>query len=133
MCYLLSAVTGRNSAAGHISGVKGAVTGGGNNGGGGGGTQITWGTNAVVQRGKNGQRFTYTCPSGSGGSVWGTDVYTDDSSVCNAALHAGLITSGGGTVTIEIRPGQSSYTSSTRNGVGSSSYAAWSGSYLFVR
>ncbi len=134
MCYLLSAVTGRNAATGHISGVKGGVTSGGNNGGGGGGTRITWGTNAVEHRGKNGQRFTYTCPAGSGGSVWGTDIYTDDSSICNAALHAGLLTTGsGGTVTIEIRPGQSSYTSTTRNGVGSTAFGVWHGSYVFVR
>lgn len=131
MCYLLSNVTGRNSTAGHISGVKGSVTSGGNTGG---GKQITWGTNAGEHRGKNGQRFTYTCPGGSGGSVWGTDIYTDDSSICNAALHSGLITaSSGGTVMIEIRAGQSSYTGSSRNGVGSGSYAAWSGSYVFVR
>lgn len=127
MCYLMSAVTGRATARGHISGVKAT-------GGGGGGARITWGTNAVEHRGKSGQRFTYTCPSGSGGSVWGTDIYTDDSSICNAALHAGLITAGsGGTVTIEIRAGQSSYTGSNRNGVASGSYAAWHGSYVFTR
>ncbi len=130
MCYLLSAVTGRTAARGHISAVKETV-GSSNTGG---GARITWGTNAVELRGKNGQRFTYTCPSGSGGSVWGTDIYTDDSSICNAALHAGLINSGsGGTVTIEIRPGQQSYTGSSRNGVGSASYAAWYGSYVFIR
>jgi hypothetical protein len=64
--------------------------------------------------------------------VWGTDVYTDDSSVCTAAVHAGLITlAGGGTVTAEIRPGQSSYKGSTRNGITSSPYASWLGSFIF--
>ena len=58
-------------------------------------------------RGQNGAHYVYTCPFyGVAGSIWGTDVYTDDSSVCTAAVHAGLITlAGGGTVTIEIRPG----------------------------
>ena len=76
-----------------------------------------------------------TCPAnGSPGSIWGTDVYTDDSPICTAAVHAGLITvRSGGTVTLEIRPGQSSYTGSLRNGVNSQSWGSWHGSYVFVR
>jgi hypothetical protein len=99
-----------------------------------GGAQANWGTNAVSHRGENGQRFSYSCPPGGApGNVWGTDVYTDDSSICTAAVHAGLITlANGGTVTIEMRPGQSSYAASRRNGVGSSSYGEWSGSYVFA-
>ena len=38
----------------------------------------------------------------------------------------------GGNVTIEIRPGQSSYTGSTRNGVTTDSYGPWDGSYEVV-
>ncbi|MFN2384414.1 MAG: LCCL domain-containing protein, partial [Gemmatimonadota bacterium] len=98
-----------------------------------GATATTWATNAADHRGKVGQRFSYACPSGGGGgSVWGTDVYTDDTSVCTAAVHAGLITfASGGTVTVEIRPGQSSYTGSLRNGVQSANYGTWGGSYVF--
>ena len=60
------------------------------------------------------------------GTVWGTDVYTHDSSVCTAAVHVGRITlASGGTVTIEMRPGQASYLGSTRNGITSNSYGAW--------
>ena len=95
----------------------------------------TWDATAASYRGSNGQRYTYSCPANGGlGSVWGTDTYTDDSSVCAAAMHAGLITqAAGGTVTIEIRPGQSSYTGSSRNGVDSQNYDAWEGSFVFVR
>ena len=65
--------------------------------------------------------------------VYGTDLYTDDTSVCSAAVHAGLITvATGGDVTIEIRPGAASYTGSTRHGVTSQDYDSWSGSYVFV-
>ena len=93
-----------------------------------------WGANATAYRGQNGAQFTYTCPSyGTRGAVWGTDVYTDDSSVCTAGVHTGQITlAGGGTVTIEIRPGEASYTGTTRNRVTSSSYPAWSGSFVVV-
>ncbi len=97
--------------------------------------QISWVTDATSLRGRNGQRFTFTCSAGViGGRIWGTDVYTDDSSICTAAVHAGLISPrSGGTVTIEIRPGTASYQASTRNGVTTRSYGNWPGSFLFVR
>jgi hypothetical protein len=47
-------------------------------------------------------------------------------------VHAGFIDSRGGTVTIEIRPGRSSYKGSSRNGIDSGDYGAWSGSFVFV-
>ena len=94
-----------------------------------------WDASATNFRGRNGERFTFTCePNGHLSSVWGTDVYTDDSRVCSAAVHSGLISvASGGTVVIEIRAGQVSYTGSERYGVTSSSYGSWSGSYVFVR
>jgi len=96
--------------------------------------QTTWNTNALDHRGKNGQRFTYICPpNGRPGSVSGTDIYTDDSSICTAAVHAGLITfASGGTVTIEIQPGRASYVGSRRNGVASGYWDSWPGSFVFV-
>jgi hypothetical protein len=93
-----------------------------------------WSATATEYRGQNGAHYTYGCPAnGTPGSPWGTDLYTDDSSVCSAAVHAGLITATqGGTVVIEIRPGADSYTGSTRNGVKTVDYGKWSGSYVFV-
>jgi hypothetical protein len=65
--------------------------------------------------------------------VWGTDVYTDDSSVCTAAVHVGKITiDAGGPVEIEIRPGQDSYQGSQRNGITTLGYPRWDGSFVFV-
>lgn len=108
--------------------------------GGGGGNPpvitIDWITQADGLRGRNGQRFTYDCPAGGTPSsrVWGTDVYTDDSSICTCAVHAGLITArAGGVVTIEIRPGASSYEATTKNGITSRAYGGWHGSFVFVR
>ena len=38
------------------------------------------------------KRYEYTCPKyGAKYGIWGTDVYTDDSSICTAAVHVGLI------------------------------------------
>ena len=93
-----------------------------------------WRANATPHRGMDGQQFEYECPAGGEpDTVWGTDVYTDDSSVCTAAVHVGLITlEEGGTVTIEIRPGEDSYESSERNGIETSPYPAWGGSFVVV-
>ena len=88
-----------------------------------------------------GKHFLYECPPASwvllGDArlgVWGTRVYTADSSVCAAAVHWGLITvADGGTVTIEVRPGRDSYRGTRRNGVVSMDWPeAWSRSFVLV-
>jgi hypothetical protein len=40
-----------------------------------------------------GQRFSFVCPPSDGGPayVFGTDVYTDNSPICKAAIHAGAL------------------------------------------
>jgi hypothetical protein len=80
-------------------------------------------------RGQNGTQIRCSCPAVSGGTVWGTDVYTDDSNACTAAVHAGAIPATGGTVVVTIQPGQSSYTGTTRNGITTYNYGAWPGSF----
>jgi hypothetical protein len=73
-------------------------------------------------------------PGGAGGSVWGTDVYTDDSSICEAAVHAGVIRrADGGVVHFERLGAQPSFQGSQRNGVSTLSYPTWPGSFRFVR
>ena len=93
-----------------------------------------WTANATRYRGANGARFVYECsPNGTPAVVWGTDTYTDDSSVCTAAVHRGVITfEDGGAVTIVIRPGLDAYVGSTRNGVTTEPYGAWEGSFRVV-
>jgi hypothetical protein len=93
----------------------------------------SWARRGTDYRGRNGETFTIGCaPGGPLGSVYGTGTYTDDSSVCTAAVHSGLITEAdGGTVVIEIVPGQSSYQGSSANGVTSSDYGAYEGSFTF--
>ena len=97
------------------------------------GTPTTWQANAASIKGEDGQTFTLACaPGGTGHAVWGSDVYTADSSICTAAVHSGLITyEQGGTVTIELRPGRSIYGSSERNGVTTSAFPSYPRSYVF--
>jgi hypothetical protein len=90
-----------------------------------------WRAIACQRRGALDQIVEYSCPAGgSPGFVWGDLVYTDDSSVCSAAVHAGAITAeAGGTVPIRIGSGMVGYVGTTRNGVTSSAWARWPGSF----
>jgi hypothetical protein len=73
-------------------------------------------------------------PGGSDRSIWGTDVYTNDSPIGTAAVHMGLITfEDGGEVTIKCTERTGSYEGSERNGVVSQDYEAWPGAYVFVK
>jgi hypothetical protein len=94
---------------------------------------VTWSTNASQYRGSVGQPVSFRCPPGGAPrNVWGTDIYTDDSSVCTAAVHAGRITvADGGVVTFEMRPGLGAYSAAVRNGIESSAYEAWQWSFVF--
>jgi phage baseplate assembly protein gpV len=97
-------------------------------------SSIPWNKTARHLRPQVGKQFTFRCPaSGRLFTVWGSSIYTDDSSICSAAVHAGYITlSRGGLVTLEIQSGQSAYQGSGRHGVKSASWRNWTGSFLFV-
>jgi hypothetical protein len=97
------------------------------------GTPTTWEANATSLKSTDGQTITLACsPGGEPHTVWGSDIYTSDSSICTAAVHSGLITyQQGGTVTIELRPGRSIYGASERNGVTTSTYGSWQQSFVF--
>jgi hypothetical protein len=87
-------------------------------------------------RGFNGERFRFHCPPGKPvpGQVTGSGPYTDASSICAAAVHAGVIrAASGGLVTIEVRPGQTRYVGSVSHYVQSEDFNEfWSGSFLVI-
>lgn len=115
----------RDATAGAATGSMGIVTT----------THASWTTTAGDLRGRAG-RFAFDCPANSGrtgGTVWGTGPYTDDSSVCTAGVHAGTLGFGGGRVVVEMRPGQTTYGGSARNGVTAADYGEWSGSFVVVQ
>jgi hypothetical protein len=97
--------------------------------------EITWSTSARHLRGNNGMRQTMLCPrAGDNQPVWGSAIYTDDSSICAAAVHAGLITrAGGGGVTVRIEAGRDAYAGTIQNGVTSDPWERWEGSFAFPR
>ena len=93
---------------------------------------VQW-TTRNISGARTGSTFRILCPpNGSVGSIWGTNIYTTDSHLCTAAVHAGLITvREGGEVVIRFTPGQGSYAASNRNGVSSHSYGSWGSSFTF--
>lgn len=84
-------------------------------------------------RGQNGAILRFEVVGSLIGSVWGDGVYTDDSFLAAAAVHAGVLKPNeAGVVTVEILPGQAAYASSDANGVVTSDYAGWDGSYRIL-
>jgi outer membrane protein OmpA-like peptidoglycan-associated protein len=64
--------------------------------------------------------------------VYGMDVYTSDSAVCLAAVHAGVIGRAGGSVTVIPEPGRNAYPGVTRNGIESMNARAKDASFRFA-
>lgn len=89
--------------------------------------------NLVGYRGNINQTYSFLLTGAISGAIWGTTIYTDDSSLVTAAVHSGFVQVGQvRVVTVIILPGQGSYTSTTQNGVTSSSWGGWSGSYSVI-
>lgn len=86
--------------------------------------------NLVDYRGRNGETFHFLVSAATGGNAWGTDIYTDDSMLATAAVHAGALGYGEtGVVEVTILPGGEGYPGSTRHGVTTDSCGPWHGSY----
>ena len=97
-------------------------------------TEISTPTNLTSYRGNNNKIYSFMVTgNNSTGKVWGSTIYTDDSTVSLAAIHAGLVKNGETKrVYVQILPGQSSYASSLSNSITSLSYGSYSGSFRFV-
>ena len=85
-------------------------------------TQLQGGPGAVFQ---------VACPPGctTGAGLWGTDLYTGDSGICMAGIHAGAISPNGGVVLVRLEMGQPAYRGSPRNGLTSHDYGSYRRSF----
>lgn len=95
-------------------------------------TPINWDTTGVGFKMDVGMVYKFRCPEkGTEHTIWGTDVYTSDSSICTAAVHAGLFSlADGGIVTIEFRPGRLTYGTTERNGIKSNTFGEYGHSFV---
>ncbi len=90
----------------------------------------------VRYRGHIDETVYFTVTGSNKGTIWGTNIYTDDSPLAVAAVHAGLLKVGQrGVLAVKILDGADEYAGSERNGITSQDYGAHAGSYriVFVR
>jgi hypothetical protein len=81
-----------------------------------------------------GQTLVFRVTGSTEGTVWGSDVYTDDSSIGAAAVHAGLLRPGEtGTLMLTVQNGYPAYSASSRNGIESENYGEWQRSFTMLR
>lgn len=88
--------------------------------------------NMTEYRGKNGTVYTFKVTGKTDGRIWGgnDNVYTDDSNIATAAVHAGLVRAGEtAVIKVTVMKGLNNYPSLSRNGITSIKYGSWSGSY----
>ena len=77
-----------------------------------------------------GTTYYFRVTAASDGSVWGTDVYTGDSSLALAAVHAGAVKPGEtAVVRVTVMRPLSHYQGSVRNGVTSHDYGRYGTAY----
>jgi hypothetical protein len=84
--------------------------------------------------GKFGTKLIFTVTGNVQGAIYGSDVYTVDSTLATAAVHAGVLKQGQtGNVHLEIVQSPPAFNSSTKNGVTSFAWNAYPpGSYRFI-
>lgn len=65
-----------------------------------------------------------------GGQLWGTDVYTGDSALAAASVHAGLVQPGAAAIVrVTVEPPLKAYPGSTRHGVTSHDFGPFGTAY----
>lgn len=81
-----------------------------------------------------GEKFYFRVTGANGGSIYGTGVYTYDSSIASAAVHSGVLKIGETAVLkVSMLPGRNNYLSTTANGITSSSWGQYSASFQVER
>lgn len=81
-----------------------------------------------------GKTFFFQVTGNQNGSVWGTDLYTADTNLATACVHAGALKPGeAGIVKVTIVASPAQFTASTRNGISSHSYAQYPAAYKIAK
>jgi hypothetical protein len=86
-----------------------------------------------AMRAEVGKTFVFKVTGRADGIVWGSGVYTSDSTLATAAVHAGAVKAGDtALVNVRIVPPPATFSSSTQNGVTSSPYGPYPGAYEII-
>jgi predicted DNA-binding protein len=90
--------------------------------------------NLTAYHGRIGQTIAFRVTGAVGGTIWGTDVYTTDSRLAVAAVHAGIVKIGEtGVVRVKIIPSPPTFAGSIRNGVPSQAYGRYPAAYQILK
>jgi hypothetical protein len=90
----------------------------------------------VRYRGYTKEVYYFLVKGSDQGTIWGTGIYTDDSPLAVAAVHAGKLEVGQrGIIGVRMLDGLAEYQGSTEHGIASRDYGSHLGSYriVFVR
>jgi LCCL domain-containing protein len=90
--------------------------------------------NLTAYQGRIGQTLAFRVTGAVAGTVWGTDVYTTDSQLAMAAVHAGIVRIGEtGVVRVKIIPSPPTFAGSRRNGILSQPYGRYPAAYQILK
>jgi hypothetical protein len=90
--------------------------------------------NLASLQGQVGRTFHIRVTGALNGSIWGTKIYTSDSALATAAVHAGILQPGQtGVVRVTIVTPPAAFQATTQNGVSSNAYGAYQGAYRLGR
>jgi hypothetical protein len=83
---------------------------------------------------RSGKPLKFRVTGRTDGTVWGSDIYTADSPLATAAVHAGAIKAGQtGVVKVKLIPPPPAFAGSTRNGVSSQDFGPFPEAFQFVK
>jgi hypothetical protein len=89
--------------------------------------------NLVDYRDRIGKILSFRVTGQNTGPVWGSDIYTTDSSLATAAVHAGAVKLGQtGIVRVKIVPPPATFSSSARNGILSHPWTGHPGAFQVI-
>lgn len=81
-------------------------------------------------QGQVGKSYWFKVTGNAGGTIYGSDLYTLDSQISTAAVHAGVLKNGEtGIIKVTLVDGQNQYQATSRNGVTSNGWGQYHGSY----
>lgn len=90
--------------------------------------------NLTAFHGRMGQTIVFRVTGAVAGTIWGTDIYTTDSQLAMAAVHAGIVKVGEtGVVRVKMVPSPPAFASSRRNGVISQAYGRYPAAYQILK
>jgi hypothetical protein len=90
--------------------------------------------NLTAYQGRIGQTLAFRVTGAIGGTIWGTDVYTTDSQLSMAAVHAGVLKLGEtGIVRLKMIPSPPAFAGSARNGIASHPYGPYPAAYQILK